>query len=145
MAVGLFLLPTTLLFVVAPLYSPDVSYAGSTMPAHHDAPAQEEELKAPGDCTVEEHKFKQAIVDTVCNVPRACNASDSCLTLQINIPKLELCRNARRIINTTCFRGGNRGHKRALQSEEDGIKECNRLVTKRTAEGRCKIDRCREK
>jgi hypothetical protein len=85
MAVGLFLLPTTLLFVVAPLYSPEVSYA-------------DDKMTPPGDCTRERHAILKAAVSAACKAPgqqMKCTPQDDCPELAQKIQLFSACIRAR--------------------------------------------------
>jgi len=92
------------------------------------AAAAAQDLPPPGDCTTEQHRTLQNAVDAACSVPRSCDASQSCATLQVNYDQLIACATARDTINSTCFRGGNTGHREAARNERNGAQRCSAIM-----------------
>jgi|GEM_PF-2587997 len=45
-----------------------------------------------------------------------CNTADGCSILSAKIAKINACILARTIINTKCFKGGDKGHKTAVEN-----------------------------
>lgn len=53
-----------------------------------------------------------------------CERNFDCGRLRRNFTRGKICRNARRTINDECFRGGDDGHRIALEDEENGMIRC---------------------
>lgn len=82
-------------------------------------------LSPPGDCTGEQHRTLQDVVDAACKVPRRCNATQDCTALRLYYNKNFTYTNARDAINITCFRGGDDGHRTA---SEDALRAATRCA-----------------
>ena len=67
-------------------------------------------MSAPGDCSTSYHRYLQDQVDTACAKPRRCTFSMLCEDLYAREQNAKECADARKKINDTCFRGGNRTH-----------------------------------
>jgi hypothetical protein len=91
-------------------------------------PAAAVDLPPPGDCTPEQHRALQDDVDAKCSVPRRCDRTQDCATLQSNYDKLLACASARDTINVTCFRGGNPTHREAADNERRGAQRCSMIM-----------------
>jgi hypothetical protein len=76
----------------------------------------------------ERHRTLQNAVDAACSVPRSCNASQSCATLQANYDQHIACATARETINNACFRGGDSGHREAARNERNGAQRCSAIL-----------------
>lgn len=95
-------------------------------------PALAQDIPPPGDCTTEQHRNLQNAVDAACKIPRRCDGTQSCATLQSNHGLNIACAEARDTINLTCFRGGNDGHRQAADDARRAAQRCSALmVTKR--------------
>ena len=90
--------------------------------------AAAQDLPPPGTCTPEQHRTLQNAVDAACGVPRSCNATQSCATLQTNYDQFIACATARETINNTCFGGGNVGHREAARNERRGAQNCATIM-----------------
>jgi len=86
----------------------------------------------PGTCTTEQHRALQDAVDAACKIPRRCDGSQDCATLQSNADKNLACAAARDTINVTCFGGGDPGHRQAADDARRAAQRCSiLLVTKK--------------
>ena len=82
-------------------------------------------LSPPGDCTSQEHLDLQADVDSACHANSCKGLTElDCSEILKNESSLSDCITARSKINAKCFRGGDDGHKRALQSAIDALILC---------------------
>ena len=88
--------------------------------------------QAPGNCTPEQHRTLQNAVDAACKIPRRCDGTQDCATLQSNHGKNLACAAARDDINITCFGGGDAGHRQAADDARRAAQRCSVLmVTKK--------------
>jgi hypothetical protein len=97
----------------------------------------EEDLKAPGDCTQARHKELQDDVETACNRGRKCLQPDSCKVIKNKINLFNECIDAREAINRECFRGGNAGHKKAINDNVGGRDKCEEILKKKQEDATC--------
>jgi len=96
-------------------------------------------LKAPGDCTPEEHDQLQNAVNVECKrTPVRCVSLQSCAVLRANWLQFQHCINARANIMNKCFQGGDDRHKQALESTQTGANKCWRLME----EKKCPLPSC---
>jgi hypothetical protein len=82
----------------------------------------------PGTCTPEQHRALQDAVDAACKIPRRCDGSQDCATLQSNTDKNIACAAARDTINVTCFGGGDPGHRQAADDARRAAQRCSILL-----------------
>lgn len=69
----------------------------------------------PGDCTPEKHRALQDDVNQKCkSEKRSCKGVNDCATLLANWGKNMDCVNARQLVATICFKGGDEGHRTAI-------------------------------
>src|SRR3712207_2911252 len=74
-----------------------------------DAPPSS--MKAPGDCTPEEHDQLRNAVNVECKrTPVKCVSIQNCAVLRANWIQFQQCINARATIMNKCFRGGDDQH-----------------------------------
>lgn len=67
-------------------------------------------MSPPGDCTYAEHQALQAAVDLYCHGAYSCRSTSDCAELATRRQRWSDCAQARTLINTKCFRGGNTSH-----------------------------------
>jgi hypothetical protein len=86
----------------------------------------------PGDCTIGQHLLLQAAVDTECHGAPSCRQFPlgPCPLLDQARDRFLRCALARTTINTTCFRGGNRGHRIAEEEAYNAVAVCECLLLK---------------
>ncbi|MGR8932573.1 MAG: hypothetical protein ACU836_18270 [Gammaproteobacteria bacterium] len=93
-------------------------------------------LAPPGDCDWTTHNRLQSSVHRVCDIPRACAGRTGCGILSKYGKRNVRCAKARNQINKGCYRGGNRGHRRAAHGARRAANECRRLYRQRMCRGR---------
>jgi hypothetical protein len=82
-------------------------------------------MRAPGDCTPEEHSQLQDAVDMECKQKTSkCTSIQSCALLRANWLQFQQCIHARATIMNKCFRGGDEKHQRALTNTQAGANKC---------------------
>ena len=81
-----------------------------------------------GDCTPKEHEALQNAVDVACSYPSRCTANQSPAIWRLNIEIKQKCINARSAINNKCYKGGNVGHKQAVDEQNLGIARCEEFL-----------------
>ena len=73
----------------------------------------------------------QAAVIFACKTfPNKCTASDSCFMLKIKKGIKYTCIGARTTINYICYKGGDKGHRDAIEQMRNGIRKCNKIYKK---------------
>ncbi|WP_397608684.1 RHS repeat-associated core domain-containing protein [Silanimonas sp.] len=97
-----------------------------------DSTATDVSIRPPGDCTREQHRYLQNQVDIACQYSgqRRCYSSDSCEENQRKISANSACAEARRNINSRCFRGGDPGHQEAEEIAVNALNNCINLRSK---------------
>jgi type VI secretion system secreted protein VgrG len=90
--------------------------------------------QGPGNCTSERHRALQDAVDAACKIPRRCDGTQDCGTLQSNHGKNLACASARDAINVECFGGGDAGHRQAADDARRAAARCSALMVSK----RCK-------
>ena len=88
-------------------------------------------LLPPGDCTSAQHAALQAEVSSACAGPRACNGAQSCTELVLNRARNASCVAARQTINNTCFRGGDPGHRIAVEQARNAVRKCDTWIIRK--------------
>jgi hypothetical protein len=86
----------------------------------------------PGDCRWATYLVLRGSVETAKAVVSnlgACSAGDNCLTLAAKIAAITAEIAARVALDTTCFRGGNTGHRRQVQDKIDMMNRCYRFFS----------------
>ncbi len=82
-------------------------------------------LSPPGDCTLDEHKHLQSLVNKACKGPtRACVPSDDCSQLVEKIDRTAKCIRARTTVNARCFRGGDAAHQNTIGQDVRSSMRC---------------------
>jgi hypothetical protein len=82
----------------------------------------------PGNCTPGEHRQLQQEVQEWCkNKPRRCEESQTLEELEKRIENNSKCIAARSRINNKCFRGGDAGHKEALETAINSLVKCQKV------------------
>jgi RHS repeat-associated protein len=81
-------------------------------------------LVPPGKCTQTQHRRLQDEVDAACQIPRSCDPSQDCPQLLDNYYKNIRCAQARDEINSTCFAGGDAGHRKAATDARNAANRC---------------------
>lgn len=84
----------------------------------------------PGDCPPDQHRDLQERVKSACGQPAACKAYDNARLLSEKIGNHSRCINARTIINSTCFRGGDANHRNEIKKRMDGITNCLKFMAR---------------
>jgi type VI secretion system secreted protein VgrG len=82
----------------------------------------------PGTCTAERHRALQDAVDAACKIPRRCDGTQDCATLQSNADKNLVCAAARDAINVECFGGGDPGHRQAADDARRAAQRCTIIL-----------------
>jgi hypothetical protein len=106
-----------------------INFAKSTdqLLQRQPSPSAASGIHPPGDCTHGEHRQLQNEVNEWCkNKPRSCKKSQTIEELEERIENNSRCIAARNRINKKCFRGGDAGHKEALEIAINSIKICQR-------------------
>jgi len=81
----------------------------------------------PGDCGWARYLVLRGSVETakaVVNMLGACAAGDNCLTLATKIAAITAEIAARLALDTTCFRGGDAGHRQQVQDKVNMLNRC---------------------
>ena len=96
------------------------------MAIDEDTPIEPPDTRStpPGDCTWVKHRQLQNDVDYRCDQVRRCSFADTCQSLRDKVGIMANRVGARNRINTTCFRGGNPGHKTAIQNTVRAQNRC---------------------
>ncbi|MCX6581387.1 MAG: DUF4157 domain-containing protein [Candidatus Aminicenantes bacterium] len=84
----------------------------------------------PGDCGWARYLVLRGAVETakaVVNMLGACAAGDNCLTLATKIAAITAEIAARLALDTTCFRGGDAGHRQQVQDKVNMLNRCYRF------------------
>jgi RHS repeat-associated protein len=81
-------------------------------------------LAPPGKCSQTQHRRLQDEVDAACQIPRSCDPSQDCPQLLDNYYKNIRCAQARDEINSTCFAGGDAGHRKAATDARNAANRC---------------------
>ena len=84
----------------------------------------------PGDCTKEQHAELQKAVNETKGEKR-CLPSDTCATLYTKETTWSKQAIARQIINNTCYRGGDKGHKQALDQAQINVRNCATIIARK--------------
>jgi hypothetical protein len=95
---------------------PTLAVAAATAPAAAlAAPFPGDGMVPPGDCTPQQQATLQAAVDVLCHGTPSCRqfplSGADCIALSQLTEKWRQCALARTAINTTCFKGGDTGHR----------------------------------
>ena len=85
----------------------------------------------PGDCSRKQLKRMERAKDRADARARSCHEKDSLGTLSWNLARLEELKFRRAIIMSTCFRGGDAGHRTALQQVQNRINNCVSIIASR--------------
>lgn len=86
----------------------------------------------PGDCPWSTYLTLRGAVETakaVVSTLGACSAADNCLTLAAKIAAISAEIAARVALDTTCFRGGDSGHRQQVQDKINMVNRCYRFFT----------------
>lgn len=87
-----------------------------------------------GDCTPEEHRSLQNMVENACGSAFACSGNDSAAILNEKIGKISQCIDARKRIMEKCYKGRNddkhKTHKQAIDERINSIRNCQQLLSK---------------
>jgi hypothetical protein len=86
-------------------------------------------MDPPGDCSWARYLILNAAVDAAKAVVQAlgkCTARDNCVTLAGKIAAITAEITARVALDTTCFKGGNTGHRRQVQDKVVMLNDCHR-------------------
>jgi len=94
---------------------------------NHDTAAQQCPAP-PGDCTPEQHRDYQNRVKNACNSAKSCTGADSPAALMRKISDHSRCIDARKRINTICFRGGDFTHNEEIRNRITAIDQCKRFL-----------------
>jgi hypothetical protein len=81
----------------------------------------------PGDCSLANYLVLRGSVETakaVVSTLGACSAGDNCLTLAAKIAAITAEIAARVALDTTCFKGGDTGHRRQVQDKVNMMNRC---------------------
>ncbi|MEQ8970294.1 MAG: DUF4157 domain-containing protein, partial [Coleofasciculus sp. C1-SOL-03] len=86
----------------------------------------------PGDCGWATYVGLRGAVETakaIVSTLGACSAGDNCLTLATKIAAITAEIAARLALDTTCFRGGDTGHRQQVQDKINMVNRCYRFFT----------------
>ncbi len=89
-------------------------------------------MTPPGDCGYVKYATLRGAVETAkatVNMVGACTATDSCLFLAYKIAAISAEIAARIALDTTCFRGGDQGHRDQVNSKVNMLNRCYRFFT----------------
>jgi hypothetical protein len=85
--------------------------------------------RPPGDCDPGRHKYLQDNVDAACKpFPGRCSPADMCTVVSEKLSRFTGCAEARQLINTECFRGGDRGHQIAYTAARQEAAICGGMT-----------------
>jgi Novel toxin 16 len=84
--------------------------------------------QSTGTCTATQHRGYQTTVENACGAATTCTAADTKATLNTKIGQHSRCIDARKVINNTCFGGGDAGHKQAITERTNAIAKCQGLM-----------------
>lgn len=90
-------------------------------------PSIQRDLTPPGNCKQWIHDTMQVNVKAWCDHAsgRSCAVTDSCDRLRQKIMRNQMCAAARRLINVTCYEGGDAGHRKAEREAGRAQATCN--------------------
>jgi hypothetical protein len=86
----------------------------------------------PGDCSLAPYLVLRGSVETakaVVSTLGACSVGDNCLTLAAKIAAITAEIAARVTLDTTCFRGGDTGHRQQVQDKINMMNRCYRFFS----------------
>jgi hypothetical protein len=84
-----------------------------------------EPISPPGDCTGARHRTLQDEVNSQCKTaPFSCKKNMARAELQKRFNQATACSNARKRINSECFKGGDSGHKQAAENASRAADKC---------------------
>ena len=89
-------------------------------------------MMPPGDCTSANYLLLRGSVETakaVVSTLGACSAGDSCLFLATKIAAISAEIAARVALDTTCFKGGDTGHRQQVQDKINMMNRCYRFFS----------------
>ena len=89
-------------------------------------------MQPPGDCSWATYLILRGSVETakaVVSMLGACSAGDNCLTLATKIAAISAEIAARVALDTTCFKGGDTGHRQQVQDKINMMIRCNRFFS----------------
>ena len=89
-------------------------------------------MTPPGDCGYLQYAALRGAVETAkatVNMVGACTATDSCLFLAYKIAAISAEIAARIALDTTCFRGGDQGHRDQVDAKVNMLNRCYRFFT----------------
>jgi putative RNase toxin 16 of polymorphic toxin system len=96
-------------------------------------------LRAPGDCSEEEHRLLKEEVGRACKATSMrCHEYQGCAELLANWLKYQRCISARVAIMDKCFRGGDENHRREVENYRSGAAECSRLMDLQRCPKQCR-------
>ena len=115
----------------------DTSKCKEKLVQRKNVPTIQLNLDPPGNCIQGIHDGFQRTVKAWCDHPsgRACNATESCNRLRQKIRRNERCAHARRVINDTCYNGGDPGHIIAERDARRAQANCMALFR-----GKCELN-----
>lgn len=90
------------------------------------SPGAASPMLPPGDCQPGEHRQMQNEVDKWCKNQRSCNESQTLKELEESAENSSKCINARLRMNNKCFRGGDAGHKKAVEEAINRLVRCQK-------------------
>ena len=87
--------------------------------------------KPPGDCTFSTYRALNGAVSAQCKTPapRRCNRNESCTVLRQKKAHFQRCLAARQTRESTCFGGGDSGHRQKISEVKSAIRNCDRELT----------------
>ncbi len=87
-----------------------------------------ETMTPPGDCPPDQHRDLQNRVENACRSLPACRSGQSIDVLKATVKRHSACIDARTRIDSTCFKGGDRGHRQQIQDRTNSIQNCLGLM-----------------
>ena len=73
--------------------------------------------------------------------PNRCRLDDDCYIIKLKKGVKHACIAARRTINYVCYKGGDKGHRQAIDEMKNGLKKCDKYYKQL----KCDKDKCDEK
>lgn len=112
---------------------PLIAADSSILPKKRTGPG--EGMTPPGDCEPEYHDEMSRRVDEYCKTgetSKACSMSDNISQLDGKIRQAKLCMVTRIKREQECFKGGNGGHREAIENTQNKIAKCYTMLQRKS-------------
>jgi hypothetical protein len=117
--------------IVSGVTTPNLVVAAPT-PGKRTGPG--EGISPPGDCKPEYHDEMSRLVDNYCKsgeTSKACSITDNISQLDGKIRQAKLCLVSRIKREQECFRGGNGGHREAIENTQKKVANCYAILQRK--------------